>query len=61
MKIHQCLHQHSKKFIFSHIFFTQIRMFFSDKVNEILDEINLKENKYIKKIFKNNKIFQNRL
>ena len=61
MKIHQCLHQHSEKCIFSHIFFTQIRMFFSDKVNEILDEINLKENKYIKKIFKNNKIFQNRL
>ncbi len=49
-----------KIYIFSHIFYT-IRMFFSDKVNEILDEINLKENKYIKKIFKNNKIFQNRL
>ena len=57
MKIHQCLHQ---LYIFSNIFYT-IKMFFSDKVNEILDEINLKENKYIKKIFKNNKIFQNRL
>ena len=31
-------------------------MFFSDKVNEILDESNLKENKHIKKIFKNDKI-----
>ena len=61
MKIHQYLHQHSEKCIFSHIFFTQIRMFFSDKVNEILDEINFKENKNIKKIFKNNKFSQNRL
>ena len=49
-----------KIYIFSHIFYT-IKMFFSNKVNEILDKINLKENKYIKKIFKNNKIFQNRL
>ena len=49
-----------KMYIFSHIFYT-IKMFFSDKVNEILDEINLKENKHIKKIFKNNKFFQNRL
>ena len=36
-------------------------MLFSDKVNEILDEINFKENKNIKKTFKNNKFFQNRL
>ena len=49
-----------KMYIFSHIFYT-IKMFFSDKVNEILGEINFKENKNIKKTFKNNKIFQNRL
>ena len=52
MRVQQCLHQQHGKYIFSvqyHIFFYTIGVFYSDKVNKILDRIKFKRKNKIKK------------